>query len=67
MPNEHNVPLADGAPADWLAKAEAAQPFGRLIKPEDVAKLCLFLLSADSGVMTGALIDCDQNVMGAYD
>ena len=66
-PNEHNVQLADGAPADWLAKAEAAQPFGRLIKPEDVAKLCLFLLSADSGVMTGALIDCDQNVMGAYD
>jgi len=66
-PGEHRVQLAGGAPADWLEKAEAAQPFGRLIKPEDVAKLCLFLLSADSGVMTGSLIDCDQNVMGAYE
>ena len=66
-PGEHKVQLAGGAPDDWLAKAEAAQPFGRLIKPEDVANLCLFLLGADSGVMTGALIDCDQNVMGAYD
>jgi NAD(P)-dependent dehydrogenase (short-subunit alcohol dehydrogenase family) len=66
-PGEHKVQLAGGAPADWLTKAEAAQPFGRLIKPEDVAKICHFLLSADSGVMTGALIDCDQNVMGGYD
>ncbi len=66
-PGEHKIQLAGGAPADWLAKAEAAQPFGRLIKAEDVAKLCLFLLGADSGVMTGSLIDCDQNVMGAYD
>jgi NAD(P)-dependent dehydrogenase (short-subunit alcohol dehydrogenase family) len=59
--------MAGGAPADWLATAEAEQPFGRLIKPEEVAKLCLFLLGPDSGLMTGALIDYDQNVMGAYD
>lgn len=66
-PNEHQVQMSDGNPADWLATAEAAQPFGRLIKPEDAAHICLFLLSPRSGVMTGALIDCDQNVMGAYD
>lgn len=66
-PGEHKIQLAGGAPEDWLAKAEAAQPFGRLIKPEDVAKFCLFLLGPDSGLMTGALIDYDQNVMGAYD
>ena len=66
-PNEHKVRLAGGAPTDWLARAEAAQPFGRLIKPDDVARMCLFLLGPDSGPMTGALIDYDQNVMGAYD
>ena len=66
-PNEHKVQLAGGAPADWLVRAEAEQPFGRLIKPDDVARICLFLLGPDSGLMTGALIDYDQNVMGAYD
>lgn len=66
-PNEHAVQRAEGQPADWLAKAEAGQPFGRLIKPDDVARLTLFLLSSDSGVMTGSVIDHDQNVMGAYD
>ena len=38
-----------------------------LIKMADVANLCLFLLGPQSGVMTGALVDHDQNVMGAYD
>ena len=66
-PNEHKVKIAEGEPDDWLARAEGDQPFGRLIKAEDVARLTLFLLGPDSGIMTGALIDCDQNVMGAYD
>ncbi len=66
-PNEHQVQLAEGQDADWLTRAEAAQPFGRLIEPDDVALLALFLLSADSGVMTGAVIDHDQMVIGAYD
>ena len=66
-PNEHRVQRAEGRGADWLVRAEAAQPFGRLIKPDDVARLALFLLSADSGIMTGAVIDHDQMVIGAYD
>lgn len=66
-PNEDAVQRAEGQPADWLAAAEARQPFGRLIKPDDVARLTLFLLSADSGLMTGSVIDHDQTVMGAYD
>ncbi len=66
-PNEDRVQRAEGQGADWLARAEAAQPFGRLIEPDDVARLALFLLSADSGVMTGAVIDHDQMVIGAYD
>ncbi len=49
------------------AGAEAAQPFGRPIKPDDVARASLFLLGPDSGIMTGSVIDYDQMVMGAYD
>jgi NAD(P)-dependent dehydrogenase (short-subunit alcohol dehydrogenase family) len=55
-----------GAPDDWLARAEAKQPFGQLVKPDQVAPLATYLLSPNSGVMTGAIIDCDQNVAGAY-
>lgn len=49
---------------DWLKKAEAAQPFGRLLKPEEVARAIAFLASDESGIMTGALVDFDQSVMG---
>lgn len=49
---------------DWLDKAESAQPFGRLVKPDEVAALAAFLLSERSGLMTGSLIDYDQNIIG---
>ena len=55
-----------GAGDGWLAEAEAAQPFGQLVKPAEVAGLAAYLLSAEAGVMTGAVIDFDQNVAGAY-
>ncbi|MBF9033072.1 SDR family oxidoreductase [Rhodobacterales bacterium HKCCE2091] len=51
---------------DWLATAEAAQPFGMLVKPAHVAGLAAYMLSPASGVMTGAIVDFDQNVSGAY-
>lgn len=67
-PNEHRVQReAMGLGPDWLAEAEARQPFGRLIKPADVGYLATFLLSREAGIMTGSIIDHDQNVMGAYD
>jgi NAD(P)-dependent dehydrogenase (short-subunit alcohol dehydrogenase family) len=55
-----------GADRDWLAKAEAAQPMGQLVKPAQVASLAAYMLSPESGVMTGALVDYDQNIVGAY-
>jgi hypothetical protein len=55
-----------GVGEDWLAKAEAAQPMGQLVKPDQLAGLVTYLLSAESGVMTGASIDYDQRVAGAY-
>jgi NAD(P)-dependent dehydrogenase (short-subunit alcohol dehydrogenase family) len=50
---------------DWLEAVEKQQPFGRLLKPEDVANLAVFLLSDAAGPMTGALIDQEQRVPGA--
>ena len=55
-----------GVGEDWLAKVEAAQRMGQLVKPEQVAGLVSYLLSPESGIMTGALVDYDQNVAGAY-
>ena len=51
---------------DWLERAEAAQPFGMLVKPEHVAGLASYMLGSDSGVMTGSIVDFDQNVVGSY-
>lgn len=56
-----------GADPDWLAKASAAQPFGRILAPEEVARAVLFLASDDSGMMTGSVVHFDQSVWGAYD
>lgn len=55
-----------GATDGWLAAAEARQPFGMLVKPAHVAGLAAYLLGPGSGVMTGAVVDFDQNVAGAY-
>ena len=64
-PNEHIVHQKMGQPENWLEIAEAESPFGRLIKPPDVARLCIYLLSDDSGVLTGSLIDYSQRVVGS--
>lgn len=55
-----------GAGDDWLEKAEAAQPMGQLVKPDQLAVLVAYMISPQSGVMTGALVDYDQNVAGAF-
>ena len=53
-----------GAGPDWLEKAEANAPMGQLVKPHQLAGLVTYMLSPQSGVMTGALVDYDQNVPG---
>ncbi|MGB8818808.1 MAG: SDR family oxidoreductase [Rhizobiaceae bacterium] len=55
------------ADPDWLAKAAAAQPFGRLVDPQEVARACAYLATDESGLMTGSAICLDQSVWGAYD
>lgn len=64
-PGEHEIIQRSGQDGpDWLEKAEAGRPFGRLIQPAEVARLIAFLATPESGVMTGALIDYDQQVVG---
>lgn len=50
---------------DWLDSAERAQPFGRLLKTDEVARCVAFCASDESGMMTGAVLDFDQSVWGA--
>jgi NAD(P)-dependent dehydrogenase (short-subunit alcohol dehydrogenase family) len=54
-----------GAADDWLEKAEASQPMGQLVKPDQLAVLVSYMISPQSGVMTGSLVDYDQNIAGA--
>jgi NAD(P)-dependent dehydrogenase (short-subunit alcohol dehydrogenase family) len=66
-PGEHEIIRRSGQGGDdWLQRAEADRPFGRLIQPDEVARLIGFLASGESGLMTGALIDFDQQVMGLH-
>jgi hypothetical protein len=65
-PGEDTIQKAyHAADPGWLKTAEAARPFGRLLKPEEVARTVAYLSSDESGMMTGSLIDFDQQVLGA--
>jgi len=55
------------APDNWLALAEANQPMGQLVKPAQLAHLVTYMISPISGVMTGALVDYDQTIIGPSD
>lgn len=55
-----------GATDGWLERAEAGQPMKQLAKPYQLACLASFMLAPSAGVMTGALVDYDQQVPGSY-
>ena len=65
-PAEDAVQRSEGQPDDWLNAADASAPFGRILRPRDVATMAVYLLSDEAKMMTGALIDFDQHVMGIY-
>ncbi|MVT71192.1 SDR family oxidoreductase [Bradyrhizobium pachyrhizi] len=52
---------------NWLEVAAARQPFARLLDPTEVARVVAFLSCDESGMMTGATINFDQSIWGAYD
>ena len=56
-----------GAGDDWRERAAASLPMGKLGQPDEIADFVVFLLSDRSGVVTGSVIDWDQNVLGGFD
>lgn len=67
-PSERAVQLANhGAGEDWPSGVAPLLPFGRLVQPNEVARLIVYLSSDQSGLMTGAVVDFDQSIRGAYD
>lgn len=49
----------------WEKAATAGLPLGRLVTPEECARVAVFLLSDASIPMSGAVIDLEQKVAGA--
>lgn len=64
--HERELQATESGDPDWEAKANARLPFGRLLDPAEVARAVNFLASDDAGLMTGAVINFDQSVWGAY-
>ena len=56
-----------GAGDDWRERAARSQPMGKLGQVDEIADFVVFLLSDRSGVVTGSVIDWDQNVFGGQD
>lgn len=63
---EHGVQTGTGQSADWLVEADANRPFGRLLRPDDIAPMVTYLLSDAAAMVTGSVIDFDQTVHGPY-
>jgi NAD(P)-dependent dehydrogenase (short-subunit alcohol dehydrogenase family) len=59
---EHGVQTGE----NWLAEADASRPFGRLLRPHDIAPMVTYLLSDAAEMVTGSVIDFDQTVHGPY-
>ncbi|MGH2946633.1 MAG: SDR family oxidoreductase [Solirubrobacteraceae bacterium] len=63
---EHRVQTGTGQPEDWLARADSSRPFGRLLRPAEIAPMVTYLLSDAAEMITGSVMDFDQTVHGLY-
>jgi len=63
--HERELQRAVSNDPDWESKATAKLPFGRLVDPAEAARAVNFMVSADAGLMTGAVVNYDQSVWGA--
>lgn len=50
---------------DWAERAAAMMPLGRLIQPDEAARLAIYLLSLASEPMSGVSMGLDQMIAGA--
>ena len=56
-----------GADDSWREQAARTLPMGKLGQVDEIADFIVFLLSDRSGVVTGSVIDWDQQVLGGLD
>jgi NAD(P)-dependent dehydrogenase (short-subunit alcohol dehydrogenase family) len=67
-PGEERIQkTAHGLGEDWEETISKTRPFGRLLRPEEIARAICFLASDESAITTGSIVDFDQTVIGAYD
>ena len=65
--NERRLQAEESGDPDFIDRAAATLPFGRLLEPAEIARAVLWVASGDSGMMTGSVIQFDQSVWGGYD
>jgi NAD(P)-dependent dehydrogenase (short-subunit alcohol dehydrogenase family) len=62
---EERVKREEEHDPDWLPKAIATRPFGRLLTPRDVALAAEYFASDASEAITGTIMDFEQYPIGA--
>jgi NAD(P)-dependent dehydrogenase (short-subunit alcohol dehydrogenase family) len=62
---EERVKREEEHDPDWLPKAIATRPFGRLLTPRDVALAAQYFASDASEAITGTIMDFEQYPIGA--
>lgn len=62
---EDRVKQLEGKGERWLEDAERTRPWGRLLRPDDVANAVIYFASDDSALVTGAVMDLEQYPIGA--
>jgi NAD(P)-dependent dehydrogenase (short-subunit alcohol dehydrogenase family) len=62
---EERVKREEEHDPDWLAKAVATRPFGRLLSPHDIALAVEYFASDASELVTGTVMDLEQYPVGS--
>jgi NAD(P)-dependent dehydrogenase (short-subunit alcohol dehydrogenase family) len=61
-PNEYQQKIADGLPSDWPERiARVKAPWGRLIKPEEIAAAAVYWLGDESRPISGSVLELEQH------
>lgn len=61
-PNEYHVKVADGLPADWPERVPRTKaPWGRLMKPEEIAAAAVYWLGDESRPISGTVLELEQH------
>lgn len=59
--NEYRYKMDDGLPEDWPASlSKVVAPIGRLMKPEEIARMAVVWLSDQSRPFSGTVVDLEQ-------